>query len=408
MQNKISNDLISISSLLLLAREQSEIIRIAGELNSVIQNAMELEKSENYNFSIRKEKRSSTSIKFTMQEVNQMSKTFKKEFIANGCVSHIIARPSGKNGKIYEIRYRRNGYNISVSNKDLNTAKALFIVATKNLQSPDLMYRTNLTFGDMVKEFIEYKKDKISLHSWQCYDKRAKTQLPPELLHKRIKDIRTVDIDRFMRNYDTQPRMYEEMRTLLNSVFKYTIASGIITHNPVTLVPFKRAKRKNRAAMTDEQIKEFLLRLKEPMFDEIRQAAYVLYFFGIRPCELDEEAHFENGFLICRNRKRKNGAIEYKKIPIPKQAQGVIDFDKPITFPYSASKNTKILEEALGNGLTPYNLRHTFASVCSEFVRPDVVEVWMGDSAEHLVGRVYVHFKDEFMKAQMDKVEFII
>lgn len=65
-------------------------------------------------------------------------------------------------------------------------------------------------------------------------------------------------------------------------------------------------------------------------------------------------------------------------------------------------------EKALGEGLTPYNLRHTFASICAESVRPDVVDLWMGDSPERLVGKVYVHFSDDFMKAQMDTVKFVI
>lgn len=62
----------------------------------------------------------------------------------------------------------------------------------------------------------------------------------------------------------------------------------------------------------------------------------------------------------------------------------------------------------MGEGLTPYNLRHTFASVCAEYVSAEVVDIWMGDSPQRLVGKVYVHYSDEFMKAQMAKVKFII
>ena len=58
--------------------------------------------------------------------------------------------------------------------------------------------------------------------------------------------------------------------------------------------------------------------------------------------------------------------------------------------------------------VTPYYLRHTFATVCQQYVRPDIVDIWMGDSPERLVGRVYAHFSDEFMKEQMDKVLFDI
>lgn len=73
----------------------------------------------------------SAMIKFSLNEIDLMLQPFKKEFIANGCVAHIIKRPSGKNGCYYEIRYRRNGYNISVSNKNLKRAKNAFINQTK-------------------------------------------------------------------------------------------------------------------------------------------------------------------------------------------------------------------------------------------------------------------------------------
>ena len=58
--------------------------------------------------------------------------------------------------------------------------------------------------------------------------------------------------------------------------------------------------------------------------------------------------------------------------------------------------------------ITQYFLRHTFATVCQQYVRPDIVDIWMGDSPERLVGRGYTHFPDEFMKDQMDKVVFKI
>ena len=60
-----------------------------------------------------------SEFKFTNKEINQMPKTFRKEFRADGCTAHIRKKQSGKNGYIYEIRYRRNGYDISASNKNL-------------------------------------------------------------------------------------------------------------------------------------------------------------------------------------------------------------------------------------------------------------------------------------------------
>lgn len=134
--------------------------------------------------------------------------------------------------------------------------------------------------------------------------------LPEELRQKPITQIRTVDIDTVMK--DIKPRKYEELRTLFNGIFKYAVASGIIQHNPVALIKFKRAERQTRDALSEEEIKSFLERVELPEFEPIRQGAYLLYFFGLRPCEVDEETHRENDFLIARNRKRKNGKIEYK------------------------------------------------------------------------------------------------
>lgn len=338
-----------------------------------------------------------------------MSKTFKKEFIANGCIGRIIRRPSGKHGWYYEIRYRRNGYNISVSNKDIKKAKELFVVATYNLELYKTTVKNKFRFGTIAAEWLEYKKNNLAeSHTHQQYESRIARLVPEELKNKHIANIRTNEVDKAI-NVASTPRMYEELRSLYNQIFKYAVASGIINHNPVTIIPFRRAERKNRDSMTEEQIKIFLQRIKEPRFDRIRNCAYLLYFFGLRPSELDEEARFENGFLICRNRKRKNGKIEYKKIPVPKSAQELIDFNEPLACPLCYTAFLELMKDALGNcGLTPYNLRHTFASICAETVREEIVEIWMGDSSERLVGRVYVHFKDSFMIEQMQSVDFII
>ena len=44
MQHTLSKDLIAISSMLLMAQERGEVIRLAGELNALIESAMKIEK----------------------------------------------------------------------------------------------------------------------------------------------------------------------------------------------------------------------------------------------------------------------------------------------------------------------------------------------------------------------------
>lgn len=400
---KLSEDLIAISTMLMTATERGELIRLAGELNSTVLKVMEIEKTAGT--PAEKKKALSATIKFTDEEIKGMSKTFKKEFIANGCVAHIIKRPSGKSGFFYEIRYRRNGYNISVSNKNLKTAKRMFAEATTKLDEPKKPKA--ITFGQMTDEWLAYKKGKVVDHTWEMYKRYASLYFSKALLSKDIKSIRTAELNKFMQEFVDRPRLYEDMRILLNSIFKYALLNAVISHNPVTLIPFKRAERKSRRSLTTAEIKEFLTTVRQAKYEKIRQTVYVLYFFGVRPCELDEEAHFENGFLICRNRKRKGGKIEYKKIPVPEQAREYIDFSLPLKLPGCAQWISKSIAALLPNELTAYNLRHTFATICQKYVRPDIVDIWMGDSSERLVGRFYAHFDDEFMKEQMSKVVFI-
>ena len=352
-------------------------------------------------------KTSSAKIKFTKKEIESMSKTFKREFIANGMAAHIIERPSGKRGSFYEIRYRRNGYDIAVSNKDLKTAKAMFIEATQNLPPPDAIAKNKFSFGYITDEWLRYKHGKVAEDTWKGYESQIRRFIPQRFKDKPIKSIRTSDIDELMNALDT-PRKYEDMRIIFNSIFKYAKASGIITYNPVEMIPFKRAERENRDRLTNGQIKTFLTNLQTSTFDKVRNFAYAMYFFGLRPCEIDEEAHFENGFFICRNRKRENGKKAYKKIPIPRQAENFIDFNSPLKSPLSYDRTLDIMKKALPEGIIPYQLRHTFASICDEKVKREVVELWMGDSPERLVGKTYVHYSDEFMRKEMDKVQFVV
>ena len=355
-----------------------------------------------------KSKAVSSLLHFTYKEIKNMATTFKKVFIANGLCAHVLKKPSGKNSYCYEIRYRSNGYDIRAYSTDLIKAKELFIAKTTAQEIEKYRIKDKKTTGNLFCHIFE---------QWHQYkygtlcDKehtRFRTNfynLPEELRNKPINAITTLDLDKVMK--EVKPRKYEELRTLFNGIFKYAMASGILTHNPVALIQFKRSERQTRDALSEDEIKAFLGRIKDVKYDKIRQFAYILYFFGLRPCEVDEETHREGDFLIARNRKRKNGKIEYKKIPIPTQAQGLIDWDEPLTTDLHRLKINDIMKELLA-GKTAYCLRHTFATTCQQYIRPDFVDIWMGDSPTRLVGRVYTHFPDKFMREQMNLVVFPI
>ncbi len=409
MRSRISDELTILTAKLLMCESKREIVSISGEFGKLVEKVIEQE-NLHYIPDTAKEKTATATIKFTKEEVALMAKTFKKEFIANGLVARVIKRQSGKNTFLYEIRYRRNGYKISASSTDIKEAKKRFIEMTKpeniDKYSPKNVMSGLHLFKEVALEWLDYKKGKIKNGTLDSYESYARRYLFPPIGEKPIAAIRTIDIDKILE--EKTPRLYEDLRTVLNSVFKYAINSGLITHNPVALIPFKRAERQNRRALTKEEQMLFLERLSLPAFDAYRQPFLIMYYFGLRPCEL-QDARFEGNFLIARNAKRKNGKIEYKKIPIPKQAREKLNTESAISSPVSMNKLNDAFKRLLqNNSVTQYYLRHTFATTCQQFVRPDIVDIWMGDSSERLVGRIYTHFSDEFMKAQMDSITFEI
>ena len=359
-------------------------------------------------FDVQKNTDSSVSSKiiFTQKEIKNMSTTFKKVFIANGLAAHVLKKKSGKNSFIYEIRYRANGYYIIASSTDLRKAKEKFLAKT----TPEEIekYRVQKiktgqdTFEEIFDEWYMVKEGTITDKALRTYNTNFE-ELPEKIRKTPIRKIRTSDLVEIMK--EVKPRKYEELRTLFNSLFKYAIGCGVISHNPVLLIPFKRAERQTRDSLSEKEITSFFDRIKEPKYERIKQGGYILYFFGLRPCELDEETHREGDFLIARNRKRKNGKIEYKKIPIPKEAESFIDWNKPLTFQISDKPRERLFKELL-DGNTAYNLRHTFSSICQQYVRQEIVDIWIGDSPTRLIGKHYTHFSDEFMQSQMALVKF--
>ena len=94
-----------------------------------------------------------------------MEKTFKKEFIGNGLAAHVRRRIRCKNSVNYEIRYRRNGYDITAYGTTLEIAKENFLKATspQNIEKyrrKDAVAKAN-SFMRVTQEWLEYKKGKF-------------------------------------------------------------------------------------------------------------------------------------------------------------------------------------------------------------------------------------------------------
>ena len=90
-----------------------------------------------------------------------MATTFKKQFIANGLVAHVIKRKSGKNTFCYEIRYRSNGFCISATANDLNKAKAKFYKKTFRGKSKNTVPKAQSKLRIISDDFMKKQMDLV-------------------------------------------------------------------------------------------------------------------------------------------------------------------------------------------------------------------------------------------------------
>lgn len=391
----ITNELMTLSARILTAEDPQERLALSAQMNALALQTFTADKDTTTGF-----------LPFTKEEIAKMPKTFKKEFIINGCVAHMIRRPSGKNTYCYELRYRRNGYNITASSTDKHKAKTKFIEKLKVAIKTERPISPSFTsLNSVAQEWIMHKQGKVSKHQWQTYKAQYTTYISPLIGEIDITKIRTADLDEVMNGVKDKKRTAEDIRSIMNQVFNYARMNGIILHNPVALIPYERAEREHGTALSIDEERKLIRELNTDKLRKYRPAMLTMLFFGLRPAEL-LDAHFEDDFLIARNCKRKGGRIEYKKIPITASAARYIDTLAVVYPPCSLDTLRNVFHQIFPNHRM-YDLRHTFSTRCQQFVRREIAEIWLGDSPTRLIGKTYTHFPDDFMQAEAKKIDYI-
>ena len=306
--NLLSSDFLILTQKLMLAREQNEILGLVKDFTSAIERLVEIEKSGNTQ--LKNVKAATTILKFTEKEILEMSKTFKKEFIANGLVAHVIKKESGKHSYCYEIRYRSNGYNIIASSTDLAEAKRKFLEKTLP-ENIDKYYRPKVVFGRVPTTFCAFsayyfevkRKVKVTKDTFEKDLSRFNKHLAPRFQEKPLSRITLVECQDVIDNLIEQEKFKtaSEVLSLLRAIFDFAKDNHIILHSPVDAVVFGGYERESGVALSFEEEKLLIDSLHEPLFDV---AIALLLYCGLRPNEV-ETAEIDGEFIKAKNSKRK-------------------------------------------------------------------------------------------------------
>ena len=255
---------------------------------------------------------------FTNQELTKMPLQFRKEYRIDGSVVRCRKRPTGLNKFTYEMRYRRDGYNVTATAKTLEECKAKFLAKLKEADKQKQIAKTEnekSKFGNFAIYYFEtFKKRRVTEETYKTDFRRLNVYLMPRFKDKELKSITPSDCQTLIDSYLNQGKgkTAEEIHSILNQIFKGAIKHNLITQNPIDLVVKEKHEREHGKAFTLEEEASFISALKSNSYAPIFITAL---YTGMRPNEY-EHAEFKDNFIITKNSKRKKGKIEYKKIPI--------------------------------------------------------------------------------------------
>jgi len=346
------------------------------------------------------------ALKFSEKEISIMPKTFRKEFRTQGCTARIRKRKSGKNTWNYEIRYRRNGYNVCVSANEIQIAKDKFIAKLNEVEKAgkkSSVITVPTTFHEFATYFFEtYYKRKVVASTYKITLGRYNLHLKPEFESRQLKSITTFMcqnlIDRL--NAEDKNKTAAEIFCLLNNIFKMAIRHGIVSSNPMDLVFHQVHERKHGSALTKEQEK---LLLAETAGTPYQLMFAVGLYTGMRPNEY-YSAKIEGDFIVAINSKRKNGKVEYKKIPITPMLKPYLNGVSEFNFYVQNRIREKFHKILPKNRL--YDLRTTFYTRCQECGVADVARNEFVGHSLGALGNTYTDLSDEFLLKEGQKLKY--
>ena len=345
-------------------------------------------------------------VNFTEKELNTMPKNKKSLLVLEKKHCRIRKKKSGKDGYTYEIRFRRDGYNVSACGVTIQTAKENFLRKFKIAKPKEKTNSTvPLTFNAFAMYYFDnFRKELVSDKTLYNDTSRYNKYMLPFFNERPIENITPGDCKKLLDSIKNKGlgKTADEIYSLLNVIFKCAINHGIIERNPLDILLHIKHEKQSGVALTKEEEQRLYAELKNSAHPERHRKAIALALFcGLRPNEYYKIVEVKPPFLICVNSKRKNKKVEYKRIPIITALKPFIDggVDDLPTEKYLRDFLKRIFPNH-----TLKDLRKTFNTRCKEFgVSDHARKHFMGHSLGALDG-TYTELSEEYLLKEAEKL----
>ncbi len=341
-------------------------------------------------------------LKFNEKDFKTMPKTFRKLFKTDGVLAHIRKRVRG-NSVNYEIRCRRDGFNISAGGRTVEEAKERFIKKLHTIESnEENSMRLPTTFHLFAQYYVDtIRRRKVAPRTFANDMSRYKKHIFPHFGEIPLRSITPqhcqILLDKLLA--EGKGKTVDEIYSFLNGFFKFAISHNLLRQNPLCSVYHEQHERTHGKALSMEEEAFLLATGKEPY----RFCFAVALYTGMRPCEY-KTLRREGNILICVNAKRKKKKVEYKRIPI-----------NPMLAPYleDVEQIEMLSPKSLWNHLKPllpnhklYDLRTTFYTRCKQMsVDSAALKAIFGHSEGRLAD-AYTDLPDDYLIRESNKINY--
>ena len=353
-------------------------------------------------------------LKFTKKEIESMPIQYKNLFFTENAVAHIRIR----NGIYHEIRCQIKGKQITVTSKDLATAKKKFIGKLHELELKEEQKReienvqSGITFYEYADEWLEtVKKPTVKATTYNDYVSIFNCHLFPTFGERELRSITRTEAQQYLNGFIEQgkSRLAHKQKQILTSLFEYALVDELITKSPMQKIKLPTHESENGRALTVDEEREFVNRCLSSQTLSGKAFVFMLCT-GLRRSEL-ATAEIDGEWIVVISAKQRKGKIErQRKIPIsPRLRRLLPNLETELTTFRGMYMNRlgRTLKEWLPTHHL-HELRHTFITRAQECgIAREVVSLWAGHKADNtMTTNVYTHFSEEFQLQEIKKFDY--
>lgn len=278
----------------------------------------------------------------------------------------------------------------------LDSIKSLPAVASSVETKPNTP-----TFGDFAQYYFDtFRKRKVTPYTFQKDMARYRAHILPTIGDIPLNELKPDSIQILLDTLENRPKTAHEIFTLVNVICKMAIRHHYITQNPCDVLILPDYEKQHGKALTRDEEKRLLAITADTAYQTIFAVAL---YTGMRPNEY-KTARIENGFIVARNSKQKDGKEHYKRIPICPMLAPYLNGITRI--PYIPIKR---LRYALHDYLPAhklYDFRTTFYTRCQECGVTDLArKLFVGHSLGTLQ-TAYTDVSDDYLIAEAQKLNY--